>query len=88
MAKFLERNNKTTTILSKGDEELANENYKSYDELPLMLDAKIVKDIMGISIGLVYELMKLDGFPSIRIGNRYIVPKEKFIKWIEKQSGT
>ncbi len=67
---------------------MANENYKSYDELPLMLDAKIVKDIMGISIGLVYELMKSDGFPSIRIGNRYIVPKEKFIKWIEKQSGT
>ncbi len=47
---------KTTTTLSKGDEDLANENYKSYDELPLMLDAKIVKGIMGISIGLVYEL--------------------------------
>ncbi len=79
---------KTTTKIWKGDEDLANENYKSYDELPLMLDAKTVKDIMGVSIGLVYELMKSDGFPSIRIGNRYIVPKEKFIEWIEKQSGT
>ncbi len=79
---------KNTTILSKGDEDLANENYKSYDELPLMLDAKTVKDIMGVSIGLVYELMTSDRFPSVRIGNRYIVPKEKFIDWIEKPSGT
>ena len=67
---------------------MANENYKSYEELPLMLDAEIVKDIMGISIGLVYELMKSDSFPSIKIGNRYIVPKEKFIEWTHKQSGT
>lgn len=73
---------------SKGDEDMGGKNYKSYDELPLMLDAKMIKDILGVSIGLVYELMKSNAFPSIKIGSRYIVPKEKFIEWIEKQSGT
>lgn len=66
---------------------MVNKKYKSYDELPLMLDAKMLKDILGISIALVYELMKSDAFPSIKIGNRYIVPKEKFIEWTQKQSG-
>ncbi len=62
--------------------------YKSYDELPLMLDVKLVKDILGISQTSVYELMKRNDFPSMKIGGRYIISKEKFIEWIDKQSGT
>ena len=72
----------------KGVDDLANNSYKSYDELPLMLDAKIIKDILGISIGLVYELIKSDDFPSIKISGRYIVPKENFKEWINKKTGT
>lgn len=32
--------------------------YKSYDDLPLMLNAEIVKDVLGISISSAYELMR------------------------------
>ncbi len=59
--------------------------YKNYDELPLMLNAENVKDILGISISSAYELMKEKGFPSIRIGNRIVVPKEEFRAWISAQ---
>ena len=59
--------------------------YKNYDELPLMLNAENVKDILGISISSVYELMKEKGFPSVRIGNRIVVPKEEFRAWISAQ---
>ena len=61
--------------------------YKSYDELPLMLNAETVKDVLGISISSVYELMHEKDFPSIKIGNRLIVPKDKFVEWINKKSG-
>ena len=27
------------------------------------------------------------GFPSLRIGNRIVVPKEKFQQWVEEQMG-
>ena len=57
--------------------------YKSYDELPLMLNADTVKDVLGISISSAYELMKEKGFPSLKIGSRIVVPKDKFIEWVE-----
>ena len=61
--------------------------YKSYDELPLMLNAEMVKNVLGISISSAYELMHEKDFPSIKIGNRIIVPKDKFRDWIDKKSG-
>lgn len=62
-------------------------NYKSYDELPLMLSVKELATVLGISRTSVYELTKTKGFPSIKIGSRVVIPKDKFIKWIEIQIG-
>lgn len=53
--------------------------YKSYNELPLMLNADTIKDVLGISISSAYELMHGKDFPSIKIGNRLVVAKDKFI---------
>lgn len=61
--------------------------YKSYDELPLMLNADTVKDVLGISISSAYELMKENNFPSLKIGSRIVVPKDKFIEWVERNTG-
>ena len=55
--------------------------FKSYEELPLFLNAEVVGKALGVSISSAYELMHEKDFPSIRIGNRLIVPKEKFIVW-------
>ena len=58
--------------------------YKSYDELPLFLNAATVASVLGVSPSSGYELMHESGFPSLRIGNRIVVPKENFIKWVEQ----
>ena len=60
--------------------------YKSYDELPLMLNAETIKNVLGISLTSAYELMHEKDFPSIKIGSRIIVPKDKFRDWIDKKS--
>lgn len=60
--------------------------YKSYDELPLMLSVPEVAAVLGISRAGTYELVKSDGFPSLKIGSRIVVPKEKFISWIDAQT--
>ena len=60
--------------------------YKSYDELPLMLSVQNVADVLGISISGAYELVKEKGFPRLKIGARIVVPKEKFIRWVEDNS--
>ncbi len=60
--------------------------YKSYDELPLMLSVPEVAAVLGISRAGAYELVKGEGFPSLKIGSRIVVPKEKFIDWIDCQT--
>ncbi len=61
-------------------------NFKSFDELPLSLNAKDVALALGISRAGAYSLLKTRGFPKIKIGNRYIVPKDKFVSWVNSQS--
>lgn len=60
--------------------------YKSYDELPLFLNADMVAKVLGVSPSTGYELMHEDGFPILKIGNRMVVPKEKFIQWVEENT--
>lgn len=61
--------------------------YKSYDELPLFLNAETVAKALGISLAGSYELLHKKAFPAVRIDNRIVVPKEHFIRWIESQIG-
>ncbi len=61
--------------------------YKSYEELPLMLTVLDVAAVLGISRAGAYELVRSDGFPVLKIGNRIVIPKDKFLLWIEKQCG-
>lgn len=55
--------------------------YKSYDELPLFLNAETVAKVLGVAPSTVYELMHEADFPTLKIGNRMVVPKEQFIAW-------
>ena len=61
--------------------------YKSYDDLPLFLNAKMVAQVLGVSISTAYELMHKQSFPVLRVGSRMVVPKEKFIQWVEEHTG-
>ncbi|MEE1057516.1 MAG: helix-turn-helix domain-containing protein [Acutalibacteraceae bacterium] len=61
--------------------------YKNYDELPLMLSVKELATVLRVSRTSAYELTKTKGFPSIKIGSRVVIPKEKLIEWIDKNTG-
>ena len=61
--------------------------YKSYDELPLFLNADTVAKVLGVSPSSGYELMHDNAFPSLKIGSRIVVPKESFIRWVEQNTG-
>ena len=60
--------------------------YKSYDELPLLLNVKQLADLLGVSESSVYELIQEDGFPSLRIGKRIVIPKEELREWISART--
>ena len=56
--------------------------YKSYNDLPLFLNADTVGKVLGVSSSSAYELMHEPGFPTLRIGSHMVVSKEQFIQWV------
>ena len=62
-------------------------NIRSYADLPLFLNANLVAQVLGVSISTAYEVMHEPSFPTLRVGSRMVVLKEKFIRWAEEQSG-
>lgn len=61
--------------------------YHSFEELPLMLNVQDVADVLGIGLAHAYEVAHREDFPALTLGSRIIVPRDRFIKWIEEQAG-
>ena len=59
---------------------------KSYDELPLFLNADMLAKVLGVATSTAYELMHEKDFPALKIGNRLLVPKERFRLWVETKT--
>ncbi len=62
-------------------------SYKSFDELPLFLNAETTAALLGVSVSSMYELMHEKGFPVLRIGSRLVIPKDKLRAWVERNVG-
>lgn len=61
--------------------------YNSYDDLPLFLNASTVAKVLGVSPSSGYELIHEADFPVLKVGSRMVVPKEKFVEWVERHTG-
>ena len=72
---------------SGGVGQLKESIYKTYEDLPLFLNAATVAKVLGVSPSSGYELMHEPGFPVLRIGSRIVVPKEQFIQWVSDHTG-
>ena len=59
---------------------------KSYDESALFLNADMLAKVLGVATSTAYELMHEKDFPALKIGNRLLVPKEKFRLWVETKT--
>lgn len=60
--------------------------HKNYEALPLMLSVPEVGKVLGISRVGTYELVRSKGFPHMKVGTRILVPKEKFLAWIDERT--
>ena len=60
--------------------------FKNYSGLPLFLNAETVAKTLGVAPSSAYELMHEPDFPVLKVGSRMVVPKEKFIQWVEQHT--
>lgn len=63
-----------------------NTVYKTFDDLPMFLNVATVAKVLGISTSTGYELMHEKDFPSIKIGSRILVPRDKFKAWLDDRT--
>ena len=56
--------------------------FTSYEQLPITLTADHIAAALGISRANAYILLRSDGFPTLHIGKRMVVPKDRFLQWI------
>ena len=61
-------------------------DFKNHADLPLTLTAPEVGEVLGISRAAAYQLVRSEGFPSFKIGTRILVPRDKFLAWIDRQT--
>lgn len=59
----------------------------NYDNLSAVLNANQLAAVLGISRAGAYQLLNTGTFPTLRIGKRLLVPKDKLVEWIEQNTG-
>ena len=60
--------------------------FTSVNQLPLTLTADQVASVLSISRANSYTLMHSKGFPTIRIGKRMVVHRDKLIEWMNDRA--
>lgn len=62
-------------------------NMNKSDVMEQFLTIKDVQNHLQLGRNRVYQLIKIDSFPKVKIGNTYRIPKQKYLEWIENNIG-
>ena len=81
----LERVRSVAKTKMKGNSMKASQ-FNDYSDLPLFLNAETVAKTLGVAPSSAYKLMHESDFPVLKVGNRMVIPKEKFIQWVEQHT--
>ena len=55
--------------------------------IPAILNANELAQFLGISRAGAYQLLHMESFPTLKIGKRLLVPRDKLMAWIDRHSG-
>lgn len=62
-------------------------NIVDFNANPMFMTIEEVGKILGISKVKSYELAHIEGFPTLRVGRRILVPTRQFWLWVEAKVG-
>ena len=60
--------------------------YTNINEIPLVVTAACLKDILGVSRSMAYAVMRSKGCPTFRLGKRVLMHRDELFDWIKTQS--
>ena len=53
----------------------------------ITISTKEAAQLLGVSLPTMYELVHIEGFPSIRVGKKILVSVEGLRNWVNERSG-
>ena len=63
-----------------------NSSVSSFNDLPLVLNASQLAGVLSISRANAYNLLHREDFPTLHIGKRMLVPRDKLVRWMDEQA--
>ena len=75
--------NSTTAIQNRKQVCILNET-----DTRLTLTVEEAAKLLGVSRIKGYELAHSEGFPAMRLGRKLLIPRDRFLAWIDEQAGT
>ena len=60
---------------------------KTIDDYPPIMQAKHIREYLGVSEAFAYEVLNSASCPTIRMGKRMIVAKDSFLKFLSASEG-
>ena len=61
-------------------------SFSSFSDLPLVLNATQLAGVLNISRANAYNLLHREDFPTLHIGKRMLVPRDKLVRWMDEQA--
>ena len=68
--------------------EIRNNRTGLFERLPDVLDAKLLASALSISKAGAYQLLNRPDFPTLQVGGRKLVTKQKLALWMEQHTNT
>ena len=61
-------------------------NREELKKLPQLITPHELAETLGISLPFSYKLIRTKGFPSFRVGKKWLIATDKLMEWIANQT--
>jgi len=63
-------------------------NREEIQKLPPLLTPQALSEVLGVPISFCYTLVRSKGFPSFRVGKKWLIATDKMMTWIDAQTSS
>ena len=61
---------------------------KETQKLPPLLTPQALAEVLDVPVSFCYTLVRSKGFPSFRVGKKWLSSTDKLMTWIDAQTST
>ena len=61
---------------------------KETQKLPPLLTPQALAEVLDVPVSFCYTLVRPKGFPSFRVGKKWLISTDKLMTWIDAQTST